>query len=202
MTETTTNKPAAGEATRVDARRNRKAVIEAALLALATDPNASMLDIANAAGLGRTTVYRHFENREVLIVALFERVIADSQLATSAVIDQRLPAEETLRELGPVMVAIGRRFRFLHAHLAIGLQTLAESKRVPDDPVRVFLLEGRESGALRSDVPLTWMQSMMQSTAMATMDETDAGHIDSDVAGRLLGETFVALFSRGAEKRG
>jgi len=46
---TTSETPAEPEATRADARRNRETVIEAALTALAADPNASMLDIANAA---------------------------------------------------------------------------------------------------------------------------------------------------------
>ncbi len=199
MTSTTSSKtserPAEPEATRADARRNRETVIEAALTALAADPNASMLDIANAAKLGRTTVYRHFDNREELIVALFERVIRDAQLATGTVIDQRLAVDETLRALGPVMIAIGERFRFLYAHLEIGAKALAESKRVPDDPVRLFLLDALAAGKLRADAPLSWMLSMMQSTAMATMDEVHAGNLDSDAAGRLLGETFVALFS-------
>lgn len=185
------------EAGRSDARRNREALIEAALVALANDPHASMLDVAAAAGLGRTTVYRHFESREELIVALFERVIAESQAATGAVIEEGATAAETLMALGPVMVAIGLRFRFLHAHLEIGAKVLAESKTIPDDPVRVFLVEARAAGALRADAPLSWMQSLMQSSAMATMDEVHAGNVDPETAGRLLGETFVAAFASG-----
>lgn len=101
---TATSQRPTTNAGRSDARRNREALIEAALIALAEDPHASMLDIAAAAGLGRTTVYRHFDNREELIVALFERVIGESQEATSAVIAQGAPAADTLIALGPVMV--------------------------------------------------------------------------------------------------
>ena len=188
---------AAPEMTRADARRNREAVIEAALSALARDPNASMSEIANAAGLGRTTVYRHFETREELIAAIFQRVISDAQLATATVIDEGRPVAETLRELGPVMVEIGERFRFLRAHLEIGAQALADSKDVPDDPVRLFLVAARERGALRGDAPVSWMQSLMQSSAMATLDEVHAGNLDPERAGELLGETFVdALLPR------
>jgi AcrR family transcriptional regulator len=193
---TATSQRPTTNAGRSDARRNREALIEAALIALAEDPHASMLDIAAAAGLGRTTVYRHFDNREELIVALFERVIGESQEATSAVIAQGAPAADTLIALGPVMVAIGERFRFLRSHLEIGAKVLASSKEVPDDPVRVFLVEARAAGELRADAPLSWMQSMMQSSAMATMDEVHAGNVDPETAGRLLGETFVAAFSR------
>ncbi len=182
---------------RSDARRNRETVIEAALVTLADDPQASMLDVAAAAGLSRTTVYRHFESREELIVALFERVIAESQAATGAVIEEGATVAETLMALGPVMIAIGQRFRFLRAHLEIGAEVLADSKAIPDDPVRVFLVEAQAAGALRADAPLAWMQSLMQSSAMATMDEVHAGNVDPETAGRLLGETFVAALSSG-----
>lgn len=180
---------------RADARRNREAVIEAAIIALAVDPNASMADIAAAAGLGRTTVYRHFDTREELIGALFERVVSEAQTATSAVIKDGGDAAETLRSLGPVMVEIGVRFRFLHSHLELGAEVFANSKEMPDDPVRTFLLEAQRTGELRDDAPVGWMQSLMQSTAIATMDEVLAGRLGLADAGRLLGDTFVAAFT-------
>lgn len=185
----------AAEATRADARRNREAVIEAALTALAADPNASIADIAEAAGVGRTTVYRHFENRDELIVALFQRVISDAQVATASAIETGGSVADTLRALGPVFVEIGERFRFLHAHLELGAEALAESKSVPDDPVRLFLVAAQERGEIRTDAPLTWVQSMMQAAAMATMDQIHAGQVDAETAGRLLGETFVAALA-------
>jgi len=197
MQPVNTESSSAPDAGRSDARRNREALIEAALVALADDPQASMLDVAAAAGLGRTTVYRHFESREELIVALFERVIAESQAALGPVIEEGATAAETLMALGPVMVAIGQRFRFLHGHLEIGAKVLADSKTIPDDPVRVFLVEAQAAGTLRADAPLSWMQSLMQSSAMATMDEVHAGNVDPETAGRLLGETFVAAFTSG-----
>ncbi|HKJ36107.1 MAG TPA: TetR family transcriptional regulator [Solirubrobacterales bacterium] len=184
--------PDAEDAPRADARRNREAVIEAALTALAADTNASIADIADAAGVGRTTVYRHFENRDELIVALFQRVITDAQIATAKVIEGGGSVADTLRALGPVMIEIGERFRFLHAHLELGAEALAESKEIPDDPVRLFLVAAQEDGQIRSDAPLGWVQSLMQSSAMAAMDQIDVGALDSQTAGVLLGETFVA----------
>ncbi len=180
---------------RADARRNREAVIEAAIIALAVDPNASMADIAAAAGLGRTTVYRHFDTREELIGALFERVVSEAQTATRTVIDDGGDAATTLRSLGPVMVEIGVRFRFLHSHLELGAEAFANSKEMSDDPVRTFLLEAQRTGELRDDAPVGWMQSLMQSTAIATMDEVLAGRLGHADAGRLLGDTFVAAFT-------
>jgi AcrR family transcriptional regulator len=193
MSSSETQRPATEtDATRADARRNRVAVIEAALRALAADPNASMADIADAAGVGRTTVYRHFETRDELITALFQRVVEDAQVATASVVEYGGSVADTLRALGPVFVEIGERFRFLHAHLELGAEALAESKTVPDDPVRLFLVAAQEEGEVRADAPLSWVQALMQAAAMATMDQIHAGEVDAETAGRLLGETFVA----------
>src|SRR3954454_14505641 len=60
---------------RQDARRNHEAVIEAALELLGSNPDASMQEIAEASGLGRTTVYRHFPTRDELFSALLDHAI-------------------------------------------------------------------------------------------------------------------------------
>ena len=59
---------------RVDARRNRDRVLEAARAAFAAEgSDASLDDIARGAGVGAGTVYRHFATKE----ALFEAVVLD-----------------------------------------------------------------------------------------------------------------------------
>ncbi|QEC47902.1 SpoIIE family protein phosphatase [Baekduia soli] len=55
---------------RSDAALNRTKIVEAARHLLADEPGASMAAVAAAAGLGRPTLYRHFENREALIDAV------------------------------------------------------------------------------------------------------------------------------------
>ena len=73
-----------------------------------------MATIAERSGLGRTTVYRHFPARNDLILALFERVIDEARQVTSAVIEEGRPTAETLHALGPAIITIPNRFRFLH----------------------------------------------------------------------------------------
>ena len=61
---------APGRERRADARRNIAAILDAALLCLARDPDASIADIAQAAGVGRVTLYGHFKSRADLIDAV------------------------------------------------------------------------------------------------------------------------------------
>ena len=55
---------------RSDVALNRTKLLEAARHLLASDGDASMVQIAAAAGLGRGTAYRHFASREDLLDAV------------------------------------------------------------------------------------------------------------------------------------
>lgn len=180
---------------RIDSQRNHETVIDAALDLLSEQPNASMAAIAEHSGLGRTTVYRHFPNRDDLIRAIFERIVAEAQAATSAVIDRDLPAREILFELGAAIIGIGHRFQFLADARNVGDEVILESTLNPDDPVRHFLTSAQQEGAVRTDMPVQWMLSTINGLAGSTMLELAAGRVTPKEAGRLLGDTFVRSFA-------
>ncbi|MFI6094055.1 TetR/AcrR family transcriptional regulator [Lentzea sp. NPDC051213] len=63
---------------RADAARNRRAVIDAARHAFAQNGvNASLEDVARAAGVGPGTLYRHFPTRNDLVLAVIEDGLAE-----------------------------------------------------------------------------------------------------------------------------
>ena len=55
--------------------RNIESILEAAAVALAEDPDASMADIAAAARVGRVTLYGHFASRRELVEATVARAL-------------------------------------------------------------------------------------------------------------------------------
>jgi AcrR family transcriptional regulator len=59
------------EPQRADALHNRDRIIEVARDALAVSGDASLNSIAKKAGVGPGTVYRHFANREALVLAVY-----------------------------------------------------------------------------------------------------------------------------------
>lgn len=85
-------------ALRADAERSVRAILEAAERVLAEDPAASLEQIAEQAGLTRTTVHRRFANRQALIDAL--AVSAKQQLAEAI--------EEARPDAAPALVALYR----------------------------------------------------------------------------------------------
>jgi TetR/AcrR family transcriptional repressor of lfrA len=64
--------------------RTRKAILDAAMVVLASNPAAAVADIATAAEVGRSTVHRYFPERIDLIRALAIHVHALSSAAITA----------------------------------------------------------------------------------------------------------------------
>lgn len=184
---------AASSSVRSDARRNREAVLEAAVRLLGEQPAASMREVADASGLGRTTVYRHFPTREALVRALFERIVAESRVVAEAATERPGTAREALRWLGPQFVALGERFRFLEAHRGLREETLSGLETTPDEPLPVYLAAAQRRGELRPDLPVPWILAMIRGLTVATVDEVRAGRLAPGDAGRLLGDAFAAL---------
>jgi AcrR family transcriptional regulator len=83
---------------RADARRNTDALLEAALAVFATSGvDAPVREIAERAGVGVGTVYRHFPQRSDLIAAVFRREIDACADAAPALAAGHKPGEALAR---------------------------------------------------------------------------------------------------------
>ena len=180
---------------RADAVRNRETVLEAAIRLLAERPDASMRDVADASGLGRTTVYRHFSTREDLVRALFDRVFAESGERMAAAAASGGDAPAVLRRIAADLVDLGERWRFLEHHRDLREERMANPQEVENEPYERWFGDAQARGELRSDLPLAWMLAMVRGMTVAATDELLAGTVDREAGGRLLGESFVAAFT-------
>jgi AcrR family transcriptional regulator len=80
---------------RADARRNYDALLEAATAAFAEDVDVPLEEIARRAGVGIGTLYRHFPNRDMLVLAVYRRDVG--QLIDGAAdLAQTLPPFDAL----------------------------------------------------------------------------------------------------------
>src|ERR671925_1925523 len=99
---------------RADAERNIAAILDAAVEVLAERPDASMGQIALAAGVARQTVYAHYDSREALLGAVADRALAQAVAAIDAAEPERgAPAEALERPGGARGGTVGRHARVL-----------------------------------------------------------------------------------------
>jgi len=163
---------AAGARTR---SRTRGAILGAAASVLGRDYHASLADIADAAGVGRTTLHRYFSDRAGLIGAAIEdSVAAIDESVAAAAIDQGPPVE-AMRRLVTAMVAVGDRLVFLFGDPRVLEGRSATDTPEPlDDPVITLIKRGQAEGAFDPDVTPAWIQRVLWSLVYTGYQDADA----------------------------
>jgi AcrR family transcriptional regulator len=181
---------------RADARRNHHAVVTAAIDVLSERPDATMREIADASGLTRTTVYRHFPNRDELVRALFEQIDAESTAATREALAGNPSLVAGMTAIARMAVAFGQRYRFLAGYEAIGRDIHQAAVASSDDhPAVRWLRLAQRRGEARGDLPPSWQLRMLHSLAVVAVEEVLAGTVSAEEGERLLARTLVSAFA-------
>jgi AcrR family transcriptional regulator len=179
---------------RADARRNRRTVLDAAVALLAQRPQATMQEVADASGLGRTTVYRHFPKRQDLIDALFDEVLREAATTMEEAVKEPRSARALLCDIGERIIAIGDRYAFLDAHPELRERALQGAGAGNADPLANYLAAAQKRGEIRSDLPVAWMLTSLRGLTIVAMVERQAGRMTTEEAGSYVGETLATAF--------
>ena len=181
-------------ARRADAVRNRAAILDAATECLARDPDVSIKDIARAAGVGRVTLYGHYESRAALVEAVVDRAIrqTDSDLRT---LDLSGDVREAMTRLMSVTWDLTHRFGALvvAAQRDLPSETFRTLHEAPSARVEQLLIKGRKQGAFRRDAPVSWQVRAMQSLLHGAVDAVYNGELRADQARELVTSTVLAV---------
>jgi len=181
---------------RSDARRNRTAILDAALDCLARDPQASIIDIAQAAGVGRVTLYGHFATRSQLIEAAFVHALRQAE-ATLDAIDLSGDAKEALVLLASSSWQIMDRYRgaLAAAQRELPLGRIRSHVDEPMDRVAALIRRGQRNGAFRSDLPVDWLVALFYTVMHGAVSEIAAGRLLAADAAGVINATLLAAYT-------
>jgi AcrR family transcriptional regulator len=180
---------------RADAERSIVRILDAAVDALASDPEASMAEVARRAGVVRATIYVHFPSREALIEAVTHRAIAEATAVIEAAEPDRGNAVDALRR---VVESAWRTLGRYHALVEINARLAPADLRQRHGPVLAVLepliARGQDDGAFRADVPAAWHLSTILALMHAASGELGAGRLSSEqVESALVGSVLGAV---------
>jgi TetR/AcrR family transcriptional repressor of mexCD-oprJ operon len=181
---------------RADARRNIASILDAATACLAADAEASVADIAKAAGVGRVTLYGHFPSRADLIGAALDRTVDHaSELFDS--LDLEGDPREALRVLVEAAWSSLSGLVALHAVATRSLpaERLRQAHARPMRLVEQLIGRGREQGAFRTDQPTGWLVAVFFSTIHGAAEEVHRGRLAAEEAGPLVASTLLAAYT-------
>ena len=181
---------------------NRRRILDVALAELLRDPDASMDQIARAAGVVRRTVYGHFPSREALISTLVDEAVEALSAAHAAGReDVRDPAEAVARSVLAVW-AIADRYRLLVAlaQRTVTMQGIRE-RLAPVRQESIGLLQrGLDEDVFSSPLPAPALAYVHEQMLFAVMEAVNDGLLAAREAGRCAAVTVLTATGVPASK--
>jgi AcrR family transcriptional regulator len=183
-----------GRRRRADARRSIDAIVSAARTVLGERPDASMEDIAAAAGVTRQTVYAHFPSRDALIAALLHALGAETVAAIDAARLDTVPPADALRQFLDIGWELIRR----NPHL-LG-PALTRNPPGSNDPhhagtarLEQIIRRGQRAGDFDRTLPAAWLAIAIVGLVRAAAEQVAAGRLTTSKAAALTLDSTLRL---------
>jgi AcrR family transcriptional regulator len=178
------------------AERTRAAILEAAARVLGRRPDAAMADIADEAGVGRATLYRHFPTRDSLLQGAEEAAIAELTEGIEAANLGDLTVERAIARVTSVFMRTGAKYAAFITQDEDHPDSVDKERVIK--PVRDVIDRGVRDGVLRADPAADVLFEMFSALLERALWLTVGGTTTPEAAT----DAVVDLFLDGARKVG
>lgn len=167
-------------------------ILDAAAEVLVQRPNATLQNIASAAGISRTTIFNRYATREDLLEALGAHA-----LQRIAAVMQRIPSPATggitavLLDVTEGLMPLGPHSAFLR-RAPVGDNMLDAHWQEAVAPLVALFVAAQSHGQLRSQIPVRWLVGSYVSLLFGAWDEIAVGELGPMQAARLVVDTWLA----------
>jgi TetR/AcrR family transcriptional regulator, mexCD-oprJ operon repressor len=166
------------------------AILESAAGLLADRGEASMGDVAAAAGVARATVYRYFPNREALLEALGRLAVEEAGDRLGAGRIEEVSVPDAFERAVRALVAVGDYLVVLSRESA--RPDPEEFERRIATPLRGLIERAQSLGEVRDDLPASWLMESLVGIVVSVLRTRPALGTEDMVA------AVTSLFLDGA----
>lgn len=172
--------------------RDRSSLLDVVAEILVADPAASLAEVAEAAGIGRTTLHKQYATRDDLIRAVGFRALDLWEQAVDGVADA--DPHGALHALTAAMIPIGPQLAFLWRTPAFDHdEEIKERYQAVETRVGMLLKQAQDQGVLAADVPDWWLMAAFHALVYVGAESVEAG----DLAPRAAPDRVLRTFLHG-----
>lgn len=164
--------------------KSRRALIEAGLAELPENPMASLTEIAEIAGIGRATLYRHFASREALIEEVLKVSFEDIIQVLTPMEKEGLRGKQAMMRAVELMLPLADRLRFLSSFWLDGERVLSRDPRyaLMEQETITSVEQAKEDGDIRKELPTRWVMNtydvlLFSAWDMIVKEKADIGEV-------------------------
>ncbi|MCO1582109.1 TetR/AcrR family transcriptional regulator [Crossiella sp. SN42] len=183
---------------RADAERTHQAILRVADHMLSVDPTTTLQQIADAAGVARTTVHRRFATREALVAAMIDAIMTQVEDAINAARTDTAPPLVALHQLTANLVTVKSVWRFTPSKQALAESTASATEVRVRQKSQALFDRVLAAGLVDESVSRDWLGRVYHALLLEAVHEHVEQRTDVDVlADRVVTTLFHGLGPRG-----
>lgn len=157
-------------------RAARRSLLDVAAEVLVADPSASLTQVAEAAGIGRTTLHKQYATREDLLRAVGHRVVDLCEQVTK--VASADDADGGLRAAIEAMIPIGPQLAFLWRTPSFDHDQDLETRwNAFTQETLAILRRAQDRGVISAGIPDWWLLSTFHAVIYVAFERVQTGHL-------------------------
>lgn len=162
-------------AVRADTERTVQSILEAAERLLRRNPAATIEQIAEAAGVARTTVHRRFATRELLIDTMIAWATRQFGAAVASGYSESAPPLVALYQVTASVLRVKIGWEYAMSRTLPTDPELAHVHRDVRERCAALFRRAQEQGAIRPDADLEWTRNVYYALVAEAAEQADDG---------------------------
>lgn len=178
----------------IDARveKSRNALIQVGLELLLQKPDASLSEIAEQAGVGRTTLYRQFTSRDELIQSIALRCLQELDEVTADIAARSKSYTQVIELLFVDAMTLPDRLRFLATFWAVVGRdpVIAQHEKQKANEISEVIEYAKKEGNIDPVIPTGWIVDLIDNLLLVAWKLVDDSSYTPEQAAKLMTKTL------------